>query len=121
MKKVLANVLFAFPLLTGCATDKPADKTSASKPAATSAATTMDGWVSDKSCGAKVSAACAKRCAEGGVPLVVVNSADKSVIPVSNQESLKPFIAQHVTITGTMKDGSLTVISVQPVKEANKA
>jgi len=48
-------------------------------------------------------------------------SPDKSVILVSNQESLKPFIAQHVTIKGTMKDGSLTGISIQPAKEANKA
>ncbi|MBZ5521412.1 MAG: hypothetical protein LAP21_04055 [Acidobacteriia bacterium] len=117
MKNGLASVLFAGLLITMCAA---ADKKSASNPASKSAATTMDAWVSDKTCGANVDVACNKKCAAAGIDLVVVNSADKSVILVSNQDSLKPFIAQHVTIKGTMNNGKLTVASIKPVKASKK-
>jgi hypothetical protein len=81
------------------------------------AATTMDVWVSDEKCGANVNAECAKKCQEQGVKLVVVNAADRVVIPVANQDSIKPFIGQHVTVTGTMNKGSLTIASVKPKKD----
>ncbi|MGB9120885.1 MAG: hypothetical protein WCE73_09720 [Candidatus Angelobacter sp.] len=84
-------------------------------PAADSKLVTMDAWISDEKCGATIDPACAKRCQEAGSKLVVVNNANKSVIPVANQDSVKPFIGQHVTVKGTMKDGALNIASVKPV------
>src|SRR5580765_145232 len=105
MKKVLVNILLTGLLVTmSTAADKPANKGSASKPvaAAKPATSSIDAWISDENCGGRVNPDCTKKCVAQGFKLVAVNSADKSVIPVSNQESVKPFIGQHVTITGAI-------------------
>lgn len=128
MKKVLANILLAGLLATVCAarnndkaapadTKKSAVAAKTTDKAAAAKESTMDAYISDEKCGANVDASCSKKCQESGAKLVVVNVADKSVIPVSNQSSVKPFVGQHVTVKGTMENGALKVASVQAVKE----
>ena len=81
---------------------------------------TWTGYVSDAKCGAKVNADCAKKCAEAGQPLVFVNDADKSVLPVANQEALKEHAGHHVKIEGSMDNRTLTVDNVSMVEETAK-
>jgi len=70
------------------------------------------GWISDEKCGAKVDAACAKKCVEGGQKAVFVNDADKSVYPIANQDAVKEHAGHHVTVKGSMTNNTLTVSSV---------
>ena len=100
MKKILAAALFA--ALAGTF--------------AFAATETLDGWVSDAKCGAKINADCAKKCADAGQPLVIVTS-DKKVVPVANSDALKAHAGHHVTVTGTMADGKLTVTKVEMAKD----
>ncbi len=100
MKKILAAALFA--ALAGTF--------------AFAAAQTLDGWVSDAKCGAKLNADCAKKCAEAGQPLVIV-TADKKVVPVANSDVLKAHAGHRVTVTGTMDNGKLTVTKVEMAKD----
>jgi hypothetical protein len=78
-------------------------------------AVSLDGWVSDDRCGAKVNAACSKKCLEDGATLVFVNS-DKSVIQVTNPDALKGLAGEHVKVTGNLDKGVLTVSNVQVIK-----
>lgn len=100
MKKILAVVLFTAVVgtLSFAATE------------------TLDGWVSDAKCGAKFNADCAKKCADAGEPLVIV-TADKKVVEVANSDALKAHAGHHVTVTGDMKDGKLTVSKVEMAKD----
>jgi hypothetical protein len=75
------------------------------------------GYVSDAKCGAKVNAECAKKCADAGQPLVFVNDADKSVLPVANQEALKEHAGHHVKIEGSLDNNTLTVDNVSMVAD----
>lgn len=116
MKRSLASIfLISLLAVSLCAAKSDKTKTAAAK---AGDKTTIDAWISDEKCGAKVDADCAKKCLEEGAKLVVVNTADKSIVPVTNQDSVKKFVGQHVTVKGTMKDGSLTVASVTPVKKS---
>ncbi len=78
---------------------------------------TWTGWVSDAKCGAKVDAACAKKCAEAGQALVFVNDADKSVLAVSNPEVLKGHEGHHIKVNGTVANNSLTISSMSMEKD----
>jgi hypothetical protein len=82
--------------------------------------TKMSGWVSDEKCGAKDidNADCAKKCAEAGSKLVFVSEKDKSVINVDNQDALKGHEGHHVSVTGTMDNGTLHVTKVAMLKQA---
>ncbi|HYL12139.1 MAG TPA: hypothetical protein VEV41_03840 [Terriglobales bacterium] len=75
------------------------------------------GYVSDAKCGAKVNAECAKKCADAGQPLVFVNDADKSVLPVANQEALKDHAGHHVKVEGSLDNNTLTVDNVSMVAD----
>ena len=75
------------------------------------------GWVSDAKCGAKVGAACAKKCAEAGQPLVFVNDADKSVLTVSNPDVLKGHEGHHVKVNGSVENNTLTISSLSMEKD----
>lgn len=77
---------------------------------------TWEGWVSDAKCGAKINADCAKKCAKAGEAMVFV-TADKKVIPVTNSDTLKPHAGHHVSVTGTMDNGKLTVTKVEMLKD----
>ncbi|HEX4487075.1 MAG TPA: hypothetical protein VH088_12455 [Terriglobales bacterium] len=74
------------------------------------------GYVSDAKCGAKVDAACAKKCADSGEARVFVNDTDKSVLKVSNQDALKGHEGHHVKVNGSVDGDTLTVASVSMVQ-----
>lgn len=74
------------------------------------------GYVSDAKCGAKVDAACAKKCADAGEARVFVNDADKNVLKVSNQDALKGHEGHHVKVNGSVDGDTLTVASVSMVQ-----
>ena len=74
------------------------------------------GYVSDAKCGAKVDAACAKKCADAGEARVFVNDSDKSVLKVANQDSLKGHEGHHVKVQGSVEGDTLTVASVSMAK-----
>jgi len=78
------------------------------------------GFVSDAKCGAKVDAACAKKCIEAGEKVVFVNDGDKVVIPVANPDALKRFAGQHVLVEGKLENNQLTVSKAKVVNEAKK-
>ena len=100
MKKILAAIL-----LTGVLAITAAAKTGS-----------WHGWVSDAKCGAKVDADCSKKCAEAGEKLVFVNN-DKTVIPVTNPDTLKGHEGHHVKVKGKLDNGMLTVSSVEMMKD----
>jgi len=77
------------------------------------------GYVSDAKCGAKVDAACAKKCIEAGEKMVFVNDGDKAVIPVANPEALKGHEGHHVMVEGRLENNALTVSKVK-MMEAGK-
>jgi len=70
------------------------------------------GYVSDAKCGAKVDAACAKKCIDAGEKIVFVNDGDQSVVPVANPDALKAFAGQHVLVEGKIENNTLTVSKV---------
>lgn len=75
------------------------------------------GWISDEKCGAKVDAACAKKCIDAGQKAVFVNDKDKTVYPIANQDAVKGHAGHHVTIKGSMDKNTLTVSSVTMEKD----
>ncbi|MFZ3211482.1 MAG: hypothetical protein WA188_08210 [Terriglobales bacterium] len=77
------------------------------------------GYVSDAKCGAKVDAACAKKCIEAGEKVVFVNDGDKAVVQVANPEALKAYAGQHVLVEGKLENNTLSVSKVTPY-EAKK-
>jgi len=78
------------------------------------------GYVSDAKCGAKVDAACAKKCIEAGEKVVFVNDGDRTVIPVANPEVLKEHAGQHVLVEGKLENNMLTVSKVKIMNEPKK-
>ncbi len=84
--------------------------------------TKMNGWVSDEKCGVKDidNAACAKKCAEAGSKLVFVSEKDKSVMNVDNPDALKGHEGHHVSVTGTVDNGTLHVTNVSMLKQADE-
>jgi hypothetical protein len=118
MKRIFAGVLLlAISALTFAAENNDGAKTTKAAPKAAAAKSQkFDGWVSDEKCGAKVDAACAKKCEAAGAKMVFVDP-DKNVIPVSNPETLKGLGGQHVTIRGKLDNGTLAVVSVKATPE----
>jgi hypothetical protein len=80
---------------------------------------TWTGWVSDAKCGAKVDAACAKKCADGGEARVFIEDSDKSVLTVSNQDVLKGHEGHHVNVKGSVDNSTPTVSSVSMIADQN--
>ena len=84
---------------------------------------TWTGWISDDHCGAKgMSAdhkACATTCIKNGSKYVFVNSADKKVLAIKNQDAVsgEKNLGQEVKVTGHVNDdGSLHVDSIVNAK-----
>lgn len=81
---------------------------------------TWSGWISDSHCGAKGMSADHKACAtlcvtKNGSSWVFVNSADKKVIAIHNQDSVSADknLGHAVKVTGhLLGDGSLQVDSI---------
>lgn len=113
MKKSFAAVLL-LGLLTSMAAAQSNNNNNAKKAPANTAAKAQDfdGWVSDERCGAKVDAECSKKCLAQGAKLVFV-SPDRTVVPVANQDVVKSFVGQHVTLKGKLDNGILTVNTIK--------
>ncbi len=70
---------------------------------AQAASTTSTGWISDSMCGAKHAgsgSACVKKCIEGGMKPVFVDS-KKNVWAIDNPDAVKAFYGAHVTVKAT--------------------
>jgi hypothetical protein len=78
---------------------------------------TWSGWISDAKCGAKVDAACAKKCVDAGEKAVFVNDKDKAVYPIANQDAVKAHAGHHVEVKGTMDNNTLTVSNITMMKD----
>ena len=114
-KTVSAFVVFSMLLATLSLVASAQDKT-----------TTWTGWVSDSSCGVKGTSAnhkdCAQKCVkEKGAKWVFVNSQNKAVVNIHNQDAVNPDTAlgQEVKVTGqVMQDGSIHIDSIEPAAPA---
>jgi len=104
MKKVFAITGFAVTLLLAFSLTGFAD--------------TWTGWISDSGCGAKGASASHKNCAttcvkEKGAKWVLVNSADKKVYEIDNQDAVSESnVGMEVKVTGAMKDNAIHVDSI---------
>ncbi len=81
---------------------------------------TYTGWVMDQNCaakGAKADVECAKKCIQGGSPMVLVNDADKNLLTVANPKALEDHIGHHVKVQGTVANNKLTVMSAEMAPE----
>jgi len=78
------------------------------------------GYVSDAKCGAKLDAACTKKCLEAGEKMVFVTDGDKTVVPVANPEKLKDHVGQHLLVEGRIDNNMLTVSNVKIMNEEKK-
>jgi hypothetical protein len=103
MKKTLSTLL-----LTGLL---------ASSALASSMKGTWTGKISDEKCGAKVDAACAKKCIEGGQKVVFVTDDGGKVIPIANPKAIAGHEGHHVKVTGTIKNDMLTVKKLEMAKD----
>jgi|SRR5712692_6330448 len=83
---------------------------------------TWTGWISDSGCGAKGTnadhKACAIKCVNGkGAKWAFVNSADKKLLIIHNQDAVNPEkdLGQEVKVAGHVtEDGSLHIDSIAP-------
>ena len=87
-------------------------------------AQTWTGWISDSACAAKGTSAehkaCATKCVkEKGAKWVVVNSADKAVLTIQNQDAIdaEKHLGQEVKVTGHLnQDGTIHIESIAAAK-----
>src|SRR5579863_3578643 len=84
--------------------------------AASAMAADFKGFVEDTACaskpGMKDNAACAKKCITGGSPAVLVGE-DGTVYKIANQDKIVAHAGEHVTVTGKLDNGTITVDSVK--------
>ena len=75
------------------------------------------GWIVDAKCGAngakEAHAGCAKKCVEGGQPLVFVSDADKTVYKIANQDAAKGHEGHKVTVSGKIDGDSIHIDSLK--------
>ncbi|MGH9509647.1 MAG: hypothetical protein ACRD2Q_12275 [Terriglobales bacterium] len=98
-------------------------------------AVTLEGWVIDSSCAytkdlkKPISESCAKECAEGGSPLVILTDDGTVYLPISGtlpatgeNRRLMAFAGQRVKVEGTVHDraGSkaMVIAKIEAVKPA---
>jgi len=74
------------------------------------------GFVEDTACSTKPAmkneAECAKKCIKGGSPAVLIGE-DGKVYKISNQDKIVAHAGEKVTITGSVKDDTITIASVK--------
>jgi hypothetical protein len=84
--------------------------------AAAGMAAEFKGFVEDTACstkpGMKDNASCAKSCIKGGSPAVLV-TADGKVYKIANQDKIAAHAGESVTVTGDLKDDTITIESVK--------
>lgn len=84
--------------------------------AASGMAAEFKGFVQDQKCSGipamKGDAACAQKCIKGGSPAVLVTP-DGKIYKIANQEKIVGNAGQDVTVTGKLKDDTITIDSVK--------
>jgi hypothetical protein len=74
------------------------------------------GFVEDTNCSTKpamkADADCAKKCIKGGSPAVLV-TADGKIYKIANQDKIVAHAGENVTVSGSVKDDTITVASVK--------
>ena len=95
----------------------------------------VEGWVIDSSCAytknlkKPISESCAKKCAEGGSPLVILTDDGTVYLPISGtmpataeNQKLMAFAGQRVKVEGTVHDRSgskaMVIGKIEAVKPA---
>jgi len=76
------------------------------------------GWVSDTKCGKTINKECSAKCLAEGAHVIIVSDADQQLIKIANEDKLKQYEGEHVSVTGTLVAGAL---QVQSVKQLGKA
>ncbi len=105
---VLATPVFAFQ--------------GAAKSAATAAASSWTGYITDTHCGKNGatkdhSAACVEKCMKGGSKAQLYSDADGKLYDLDSFDKVKTMVGKKVTIKGTL-DASTNTISVQSAEKA---
>ena len=76
----------------------------------------IKGFVEDTNCAGKAEmkadAECAKKCIKGGSPAVLVTP-DGKIYKIANQDKIVAHAGENVTVTGSVKDDTITVASVK--------
>lgn len=90
--------------------------------AAGAADSTINGYISDSSCGAKhmgSGAECVKSCIAHGQKPVFVDEAKKEVWAIDNPDAVKPdYYGAHVTISATV-DATAKSVHIDSISNAN--
>ncbi len=88
------------------------------------AADEMTGYVVDSKCGAKGAKAgaeaCTKKCLSEGAKPVFVDDKTKQVLNISDPEIIKGHEGHHVTVTGTVDNGSLKIENIAMAAPSSK-
>jgi hypothetical protein len=74
---------------------------------------TWKGHISDLKCGATIDAACVRRCIGEGQQAVLVEDETGEIRPINNTDSVKEYAGAHVEVSGTSKDGQITIRDVK--------
>ncbi len=86
------------------------------------AAAEIHGYISDEACGwnnarpGKEAQECARKCVAAGWPPVMVPDGGMKVLAIhskADQQTVKAFVGEHVTITGEVKGETLTVKAIR--------
>jgi hypothetical protein len=84
--------------------------------AATGMAAEFKGFVEDTKCstmpGMKDNAQCAKKCISGGSPAVLIGE-DGKIYKIANQDKIVAHAGEKVTVTGSVKDDTITIEDVK--------
>lgn len=87
---------------------------------ASTAETSLTGWITDSKCGAEGAHAgsgeCAAKCVKAGAKYVFVNDGDKKVYVVDPQEKVSALAGQHVSVKGSVDGTTLKVSSISESK-----
>ena len=77
----------------------------------------MTGYITDSKCGAKQAhpgaEACTKKCLQAGAKPVFVDDKTKEVLTIANPDAVKGHEGHHVTVTGAVANGSVTVENLE--------
>ncbi|MBY0504766.1 MAG: hypothetical protein K2X03_12705 [Bryobacteraceae bacterium] len=82
----------------------------------------IQGYISDAACGwnnarpGKEAQECARKCVEAGWPPVLVRDGGMSVFKIEDKAeraAVRPFVGEHVTITGVITGENLRVTKIR--------
>ena len=91
----------------------------ASMTAASAAAGSLTGWISDASCGTSNASAeksareCAERCIKSGAPAVFVSDADHKVYRIAGNIKVMDHLQHKVQVTGEVKGDTITIKEIK--------